>query len=100
MQFLDHFVTFINHLLLKREHTVLFSIPYLLTVLLSNYLDGKGVCSGDSGGPLVVPKSNHDDTAVVIGISSFGENINYEDCGLSVFARVSAQLDWINAHLE
>ena len=35
MQFLDHFVTFINHLLLKREHTVLFSIPYLLTVLLS-----------------------------------------------------------------
>ena len=69
--------------------------------LCAGYLEGgKGVCSGDSGGPLVVPRSQSDDTAVVIGISSFGEDINDEDCGLSVFARVSAELDWIKAHLE
>ena len=33
--------------------------------------DGKDVSTGDSGGPSVVPESNSDDTAVVIGISSF-----------------------------
>ena len=54
---------------------------------------GKGICVGDSGGPLVVPKSESDDTAVVIGISSFRE----DDCGQSsdVYASVVAQLDWI-----
>jgi secreted trypsin-like serine protease len=58
---------------------------------------GKGICAGDSGGPLVVPKSESDDTAVVIGISSYV----WGDCGIlnspSVFASVSGQLDWIKA---
>ena len=65
--------------------------------LCAGYLEGgKGVCSGDSGGPLVVPRSNSDDTAVVIGISSW---VTYDevtkDCKMSVFAKVSAELEWI-----
>ena len=32
---------------------------------------GESTCGGDSGGPLIVPKSSTDDTAVVIGASSF-----------------------------
>ena len=62
--------------------------------------DGKGVCTGDSGGPLVVPKSNSDDTAVVIGISSWVTVTKNGDCALSVFAKVSAVLDWIKLYLE
>ena len=61
---------------------------------------GKGVCAGDSGGPLVVPRSESDDTAIVIGISSFV----YGNCGREnvedVFARVSAQLGWIKDKME
>ena len=69
--------------------------------LCAGYLEGgKGVCSGDSGGPLVVPKSNSDDTAVVIGISSFVTLNQNRDCALSVFAKVSAVLDWIKLYLE
>jgi hypothetical protein len=45
---------------------------------------------------LVVPRSNSDDTAVVIGISSW---VTYDevtkDCKMSVFAKVSAELEWI-----
>ena len=54
---------------------------------------GKSACSGDSGGPLVVPKSQSDDTAVIVGITSH----RYGDCGEypEVFASVAAQLDWI-----
>ena len=65
--------------------------------LCAGYLEGgKGVCSGDSGGPLVVPRSQSDDTAVVIGISSFvTTDEDTGDCKMSVFAKVSAQLDWI-----
>ena len=62
--------------------------------------DGKGVCTGDSGGPLVVPESNSDDTAVVIGISSFVTLNENRDCALSIFAKVSAVLDWIKLYLE
>ena len=45
---------------------------------------------------MVVPRSQYDDTAVVIGVSSgvtLNENTN--DCELSFFASVSAELDWI-----
>ena len=60
---------------------------------------GKGVCAGDSGGPLVVPRSESDDTAIVIGISSF----TYGNCGQfgeDVFARVQARLGWIKDKME
>ena len=62
---------------------------------------GKGTCSGDSGGPLVVPRSNSDDTAVVIGISSLGdENDENGNCGqLSIFSKVTAELKWIKANM-
>ena len=59
-------------------------------------MDVKGVCAGDSGGPLVVPRSQSDDTAVVIGVASgVFTNENTNDCELSAFASVSAELDWI-----
>ena len=59
----------------------------------------KGVCSGDSGGPLVVPRSNSDDTAIVIGISSWVTLGGEKDCHLSYFAKVSAELKWIQARM-
>ena len=72
----------------------------LLPGQCSNHLcaggkDGKGACAGDSGGPLVVPRSQSDDTAVVIGISSGVTTDADGNCKLSAFASVSAELDWI-----
>ena len=58
-------------------------------------LDGKGICDGDSGGPLVVPRSKSDNTAVVIGVSSFGTSDSNGNCRLSVFAPVTSVLKWI-----
>ena len=63
---------------------------------------GKGcIRNGDSGGPLVVPRSDSDDTAVVIGISSMSRGRDHENgvCGLSVFAKVTAELEWIKANM-
>merc|ERR1712172_4223 len=62
---------------------------------------GESTCSGDSGGPLVVPKSSTDDTAVVIGATSFGPR---DGCGLqglpAVYAHVTKYLDWIKPKME
>ena len=64
-------------------------------------LGGEGSCDGDSGGPLVVPKSSTDDTAVVIGATSFGPR---DGCGLqglpAVYAYVTKYLDWIKPKME
>ena len=58
----------------------------------------KGICVGDSGGPLIAPKSDSDDTAVVIGIAS-----DFYSCSnprfYSIFARVGSQIDWIKTNL-
>ena len=70
------------------------------TLCAGSFHDGKGTCTGDSGGPLVVPESNSDDTAVVIGISSFVTLNENRDCALSIFAKVSSVLDWIKLYLE
>ena len=71
-------------------------------MLCAGYFEGgKGVCTGDSGGPLVVPRSQSDDTAVVIGISSWVTTDEVTgDCKMSVFAKVSAELDWIKTKME
>ena len=62
---------------------------------------GESTCKGDSGGPLVVPKSSTDDTAVVIGATSFGLALG---CGLqgfpAVYAYVTRYLDWIKPQME
>ena len=44
------------------------------SMLCAGYSDGtnKDSCRGDSGGPLVVPASTTDDTAVIVGVVSFG----------------------------
>ena len=61
---------------------------------------GESHCKGDSGGPLILPKSSTDDTAVVIGASSFGPST----CGTkglpSVFTYVTHYLDWIKPKME
>ena len=61
---------------------------------------GEATCRGDSGGPLVIPKSSTDDTAVVIGATSFGPN----ECRLqglpSVYAYVPQFIDWIKPKME
>ena len=62
---------------------------------------GESTCSGDSGGPLVVPKSSTDDTAVVIGATSFGPR---DGCGMkglpAVYAYVTKYIDWIKPKME
>merc|ERR1711971_1338283 len=62
---------------------------------------GESTCKGDSGGPLVVPKSSTDDTAVVIGATSFGHK---SGCGAkgwpAVYAYVTRHIDWIKPKME
>ena len=70
------------------------------TLCAGSFHDGKGTCTGDSGGPLVIPESNSDDTAIVIGISSFVTLNENRDCALSIFAKFSTVLDWIKQYLE
>ena len=57
--------------------------------------------SGDSGGPLVVPKSSRDNSAIVIGLTSFGYK---KGCGYErmpdVFTKVIKYLDWIKDRME
>ena len=60
---------------------------------------GKGVCNGDSGGPLVVPRSSIDDTAIIYGITSFGNHCA-EPKYPTVFTRVTEFLPWIKTFLE
>ena len=61
---------------------------------------GEATCRGDSGGPLVIPKSSADDTAVVIGVTSFGAN----NCGAkglpAVYAYVTKYINWIKPKME
>jgi len=69
--------------------------------LCAGYIDdaGKDSCKGDSGGPLVLPLSSTDDTAVVVGVVSFGP----EGCALKgfpgIYARVTKFLPWIKANM-
>ena len=71
---------------------------------------GEDTCRGDSGGPLVVPKSSNDDTAVVIGATSFGARLELsplgdliKGCGKEnypgVFASVTSHLSWILSNI-
>ena len=60
-------------------------------------LSGAGdACGGDSGGPLIIPKSDTDDTAMLVGIVSFGKA-----CGLidapGVYTRVTEYMSWIQS---
>jgi len=62
---------------------------------------GESTCKGDSGGPLVVPKSSTDDTAVVIGATSFGPGDGCGKPGLpAVYAYVTRYLNWIKPQME
>ena len=69
--------------------------------LCAGYIDdaGKDSCKGDSGGPLVLPLSSTDDTAVVVGVVSFGP----EGCAVKgfpgIYARVTKFLPWIKANM-
>merc|ERR1711997_157653 len=66
---------------------------------------GESTCSGDSGGPLVIPKSSTDDTAVLIGATSFGYGEkNVKGCGKkgypAVYAYVPRYINWIKPKME
>ena len=56
-------------------------------------------CGGDSGGPLIIPKSDTDDTAMLVGIVSFGIG-----CGLidapGVYTRVTEYMSWIQSVIK
>ena len=53
-------------------------------------------CSGDSGGPLIIPKSNTDDTAMLVGIVSFGFRCGRSDAP-GVYTRVTEYVSWIQS---
>ena len=66
---------------------------------------GESTCKGDSGGPLVVPKSSTDDTAVVIGATSFGYGEkNVKGCGKkgypAAYAYIPRYINWIKPKME
>ena len=62
---------------------------------------GESTCHGDSGGPLIVPKGSNDDTAVVIGVTSFGPRLGCGTKGYpAVYAYVTYYLDWIKPKME
>ena len=54
---------------------------------------GKDACQGDSGGPLVVKENGR---FAVAGVVSFGS----QGCTHGVYARVTAQMDWILANTQ
>ena len=66
----------------------------------SGYLctEGSTTCGGDSGGPLVVPKSESDDTAIVIGFPSWNWNFCGQK-GANFFGKVADELPWIKANM-
>jgi len=61
---------------------------------------GESTCFGDSGGPLIVPKGSNDDTAVVIGATSWGHGECGREKNPAVFAYVTYYLDWIKPKME
>ena len=70
-------------------------------ICLNRPLDFIALNSGDSGGPLVVPKSSRDNSAIVIGLTSFGYK---KGCGYErmpdVFTNVIKYVDWIKDRME
>jgi len=52
-----------------------------------------GTCSGDSGGPLIVKDGRN---YVLIGVTSHGVGSCYNKDHISVFARVTSVLEWID----
>merc|ERR1712156_106679 len=67
------------------------------SMLCAGYSDGtnKDSCRGDSGGPLVVPASATDDTAVIVGVVSFGPRGCAVNGYPGIYARVTNFLPWI-----
>ena len=74
--------------------------------ITSNMICASGLnqntCRGDSGGPLAHFDHTHN-YWMLIGVTSFGHKetakAGCKSSIPSVFARVTAQLDWINAHI-
>ena len=63
----------------------------------------KNVCKGDSGGPLAVFDQTYN-YWTLIGVTSFGSPMatHLNNCKVNepaVFARVTAQLNWINRYV-
>jgi len=67
----------------------------------AGYVDGtkKDSCQGDSGGPLVMPLSESDDSAVLVGVVSFGPS----GCAVKgypgIYAKVTYFLPWIKSNM-
>lgn len=64
-------------------------------MLCAGYTHGHvTICSGDSGGPLVC--RGRDNVWTLVGVVSWGPVTAFIDCmGISVYAQVTAYLDWI-----
>lgn len=71
-------------------------------IICAKGVGGKGTCKGDSGGPLVIKEVGYSGTVPgenyeLIGVTSFSKKDEVKGCkdGVKGFARVTAQLDWI-----
>ncbi|EGZ06534.1 glucanase inhibitor protein 1 trypsin-like protein [Phytophthora sojae] len=61
--------------------------------------EGKDKCAGDTGGPLIKENGSGDADDILIGLASWGMPCGHKDVA-SVYARVSAGLEWINSVIK
>merc|ERR1711874_858017 len=75
--------------------------PNMMCAAEKNGLGGKDACSGDSGGPLITEKKGVSGQKQFeqIGVVSFGKGCGDKEFP-GVYARVTAQLDWIKRGME
>jgi len=71
----------------------------MLCAAEKNGLGGKDACTGDSGGPLITERQGGEKQFEQIGVVSFGEGCGEKEYP-GVYARVTAQLDWIKREME
>lgn len=65
--------------------------------LCAGGIEGKGLMNNDRGGPLILKNKPNVGVDMVVGVSSFTREGSHGE--VSVFARVSAELHWIQSQL-
>ena len=67
-------------------------------MICAGYLEGgKDTCKGDAGGPLIVPSN---ESAVIYGITSWGQPKCAQPNAPGVYTRVANYIDWIQSNMN
>jgi secreted trypsin-like serine protease len=61
---------------------------------------GKGACVGVDGAPLVVKPMYTEDRWMLVGITSWGSDCDYEASKPQIYARVSSGIGWITSKIQ